>query len=114
MGCYDLTITGKLPFPLPPNRIRLLPDLGRRAFERGQWLIRAVPDSSKRPYPFSYWYTVGNTLWLVWTGGEAATEVRVTLGPTPMRGTATQGTDAIGDQPDPHGPALLRRISCPS
>ncbi len=114
-GCYAVQLLSDLPFPSPPSRIRLIQRLGTSSFEAGHHLVRTLPDSTVRPYRFSYWGWLNrDSIFVRWTTGFQSTELQLALTRDSLVGVAEQRSDDIDPStPSPRARVLLRRIQCP-
>ncbi len=113
-GCYTVQPLGDLPFRSPPTRIRLMRQLGTSGFEAGQHLVRTLPDSSVRPYRFSYWGSLNSdSIFVRWTTGFQDTELHLAVTGDSLVGIAEQRTDDIDpNSPWPRARVVLRRVEC--
>src|ERR1041385_8132326 len=90
-GCYAVQVLRDLPFRSPPSRIRLMQQLGKSGFEAGKHVVRTLPDSTVRPYRFSYWgFLNTDSIFVRWTTGFQSTELHLALTRDSLVGVAEQ------------------------
>ena len=100
----------------PPNRIQLMEELGRRGFEQGKPLIRAIPRQEEQAgsRESSFWAAKSQKqVTLSWTDGFVGVDLELAKHGNELRGWAHPHFDAVKLIPR-IAHVTARQITCPS
>ena len=107
---------GDTPYVTPPNRVELLPIRGTNGFEKGQFLIRPLPDANGsalvRGGP-AFWRPESNSkVDLAWTDGFTGVTLKMEKRGDPLVGWAHPHFDSPQFMPRV-AHVMAHKISCP-